>query len=102
MSVYAGLEIFHAFLPVLSYGFFRISNILGSMLILLIIAIPIASLKYYELKISPFNFKYVSHVNLGIAGLFVLLLFYNSPLYMAAAFICFIIFVFSGKKWNIT
>lgn len=102
MCVYAALEIFHAILPVLSYGFFRISNLLGSVLILLVMAIPIVLLRYYELKISPFNFKYVSHINLGIVGLFVLFMFYSFPIYMAAAFICFIILVLNGKRWNIT
>ncbi len=102
MSVYAALEIFHALLPVLSYSFFRFSNMLGSVLILLIMTIPIALLRYYELKISPFNFKYVSHINLSIAALFVLLIFYSFPLHLAVALICFIIIVLSGKKWNIT
>jgi len=64
-------------------------------------AIPIVLLRYYELKISPFNFRYVSHINLGIVAVFVLLMFYNFPIYLAVVLICFIIFVFNGKRWNI-
>lgn len=102
MCVYAGLEIFHAFFPVTSSGYFMISDTLGSLLILLIIIIPIATLRYYELKISSFSIKNASLINTGIAGIFVFIMFYNFPVYMATAFICFIIFVISGKKWNIT
>lgn len=96
-----GLEIFHALFPIASYEYFSISHSLGSFIILLIMLIPVASLKFYELKIGTFEIKYASLINIIIAACFIGIMFMNNPFYMISGIALLIFFTSRRGKWNI-